>query len=204
MNQSQPSNRWAAYYQAVANNPPRDTLRRALTLFGTDYTRPISRRAIDLGCGAGVDTLELLRQGWQVLAIDRNPEAITWLTQRVSPADQPRLTTRTAAFETVELPPVELINASHSLPFCPPEQFETFWQKITTALQSGGRLAGHFFGDRDGWAARPTMTFHSALDIQQRLHCFEIEYLDEQEHQGTTALGEPKYWHLFSVVARKR
>jgi len=27
---------------------------------------------------------------------------------------------------------------------------------------------------------------------------------EEEEHQGITALGEDKYWHIFHIVARKR
>ena len=38
--------------------------------------------AIDLGCGEGRDTVEILRQNWAVLAIDQNPDAIASLRNR--------------------------------------------------------------------------------------------------------------------------
>ncbi|MEC4815643.1 MAG: methyltransferase domain-containing protein [Scytonema sp. PMC 1069.18] len=41
-----------------------------------------SRFAVDLGCGDGRDTVELLRQGWRVLAIDGEAEAIARLLNR--------------------------------------------------------------------------------------------------------------------------
>jgi SAM-dependent methyltransferase len=203
MNQSQEDHRWESYYQAVAGNPPRATLQRALALFAADDMPDRPRFAIDLGCGAGIDTRELLRTGWRVLAIDHNPSAIDWLRRQIAAPDLDRLETRLVDFETVELPPADLINASHSLPFCPPDHFTAFWKRIVAALPAGARFAGHFFGDRDGWATRPGITCHSAAQVQQLLAAFEVEYLEEEERQGKTAVGEPKYWHLFSIVARK-
>lgn len=35
------------------------------------------------------------------------------------------------------------------------------------------------------------------------LTSFKIEWLEEEEHPGKTALGVEKHWHLFHVVARK-
>nr|WP_263972540.1 hypothetical protein [Pseudanabaena yagii] len=67
---------WSAYYQAVAGRPPRDTLLKALDLFELEKSTKSPRLAIDLGCGDGRDTVELLSRGWKVLAIDGNTEAI--------------------------------------------------------------------------------------------------------------------------------
>jgi hypothetical protein len=36
------------------------------------------------------------------------------------------------------------------------------------------------------------------------LAALEVEMLDEVERDGKNAFGEPKYWHVFHVVARKR
>jgi tellurite methyltransferase len=55
---------FAAYYDGVKGRPPRPTLSRAADAFaGPGF-------AVDLGCGDGRDTIELLRRGWRVLAID--------------------------------------------------------------------------------------------------------------------------------------
>ncbi|HIK40432.1 trans-aconitate 2-methyltransferase, partial [Thermoleptolyngbya sp. M55_K2018_002] len=73
--------RWQQYYQAVEGRPPRTTLTRALDSIAQD-PNPLPRFAVDLGCGDGRDTVELLRRGWRVLAIDGEPEAIARLRQR--------------------------------------------------------------------------------------------------------------------------
>ena len=48
------------------------------------------------------------------------------------------------------------------------------------------------------------MTFHTRADAKALLRAFELERFDEVEEDSSTALGEPKHWHFFNVVARKR
>ncbi len=195
---------WTNYYQAVAGRPPRETLMAALEAFATEpLPSATARFAVDLGCGNGRDTVELLRQGYLVLAIDAEPEAIAQLNQR-SDIDPARLETRIQSFESLSLPVnVDLINASFCLPFCPPEQFPTLWQKIVSALRPGGRFCGHLFGDRDTWIKYPNRSHHTRAQVDELLKPFDIELLDEEEHPGKTALGEEKYWHIFNIVARR-
>lgn len=188
---------WQEYYQRREGKPPRETLVKALELFEEPGL------AVDLGCGSGIDTLELLRQGWQVLAIDNEPQALAWLKKVVPLEWQARLEMRQASFEQVELPACVLVNASASLPFCMPEQFDGFWRRIVAVLGENGRFAGHFFGDRDGWSDNPQMTFHTADQVQALLADFEIEWLQEQEYEQERPNGEWKHWHSFEVVARK-
>jgi tellurite methyltransferase len=90
--------------------------------------------AIDLGCGAGVETRELLRRGWQVVAIDREVAAFEYLLQRVPPEQRPHLTPQCKSFSTMTLPKADFLWAGLSLPFCPPEQFAKLWEKITEAV----------------------------------------------------------------------
>ncbi|MGP1373769.1 MAG: class I SAM-dependent methyltransferase [Almyronema sp.] len=199
--------RWADYYRAVAGRPPRETLLTALDRF-TPETPPPARSAVgfavDLGCGDGRDTVELLRRNWRVLAIDGEPEAIARLRQRQD-IDRTYLETRVQRFESLTLPPdVDLINASFCLPFCPPHHFSELWDEMVTALRPGGRFCGHLFGDRDSWATYRDLSYHTRQQLVQLLNPFEIELLKEEEHPGKTALGEEKYWHLYHIVACKR
>ena len=97
---------WKAYYDNVANRPPRKTIRTALAAFKQPGI------AIDLGCGDGRDTVVMLRQNWTVLAIDKEPDAITRLLARPH-INTEQLTTQIVSFEELQLPEsVDLINAS--------------------------------------------------------------------------------------------
>jgi SAM-dependent methyltransferase len=202
--ESQPFQRnWSAYYQAVEGRPSRETLLEALARF---EALPVEfpRLAVDLGCGDGRDTVELLKQGWRVLGIDGSAEAIARLQNRPD-INLHRLETLVMRFEDLVLPKsVDLINASFCLPFCPPEHFSGLWHKIVTALPVGGHFCGQLFGDRDSWAIYPNMSHHTRAQVEELLQPFAVEWLQEEEHPGKTAIGEQKYWHIFHIVARKQ
>ena len=108
---------WREYYEKTSRGIAWDTLREALRLIESKSSEPRERFAIDLGCGAGRDTRELLRRGWKVLAIDNQPIAIRWIRSNVPTKYRPRLRTRVASFEKTSLPKCDLVNASYSLPF---------------------------------------------------------------------------------------
>lgn len=194
---------WSAYYSAVVGRPPRDTLLAALERFETEKSSGRERFALDLGCGEGRDTVELLKRGWRVLGIDGNEDAIAGLLSRPD-INREQLETQVKRFEEVILPSADLVNASFSLPFCPPEHFSDLWEKIVSSLRSGGRFCGQLFGDRDSWAIYTSMNHHTREQVEVLLQPFEVEMLEEEAHPGTTALGEEKYWHIFQIVARKR
>ncbi|MEP7286219.1 MAG: class I SAM-dependent methyltransferase [Chloroflexota bacterium] len=195
--------RWEEFYQATEGDPPCDTLVKALDLFASETVSSGGLFAVDLGCGSGIDSLELLRRGWRVLAVDSQPEAIQRLRARLQPEQVARLETQIASFEDLVLPQADLVNASFSVPYCAPHGFDLFWSKIVMSIRAGGRFAGQFFGLHDGWAHDPTMTFHSQEEVKKLLSQFNIETFDEIEEEGKTSLGQDKYWHIFHVVARK-
>ncbi|MFN8484507.1 MAG: class I SAM-dependent methyltransferase [Anaerolineae bacterium] len=197
--------RWVRFYKASEGTPAWPALVTTLEHVEAETPGIEGRFVIDLGCGAGRDTLELLRRGWRVLAIDKQPEAIEHIERATPPELRGRLEGRVAAFEEITaLPEADLINAAFALPFCRPEHFAALWAAIVAALPPGARFVGQLFGDRDEYAGDPTMTFQTAQQVQELLSPFEIEHLKEREEDGKTRLGEPKHWHVFSIVARKR
>lgn len=188
---------WNKYYDAVANRPPRKTILTALSAF------PEPEIAVDLGCGDGRDTVEIIRQDWAVLAIDKEPDAITRLLARPN-LNTLQLTTQIASFEEVQLPEsVDLINASFCLPFCSPKAFPSLWNKIFNSLASGGRFSGHLFGNRDSWSGNELINTFTRQQVETLLQSYAIELLEEEEHPGKTPLGEDRHWHIFHIVARK-
>ena len=174
---------------------------KALDLFGPS---PADALAIDLGCGDGRDIIELLRRDWRVVAVDSEPEALRQLAARNLPGAD-RITPIAARFEDVPLPlGVQLVNSSFAMPLCAPEAFHTLWTRIREALPVGGRFSGQWYGVRDSWLGRPGMTFLTRDDAQVLLDGLAIEMFEEEAADGVTPRGNPKHWHIFHIVARKR
>ncbi len=212
---------WTTYYQAVAGKPPRDTLLRALQAFDAVGGPARGRSAIDLGCGEGRDTRELLRRGWSVLAIDPHPDAARRFGSSMgregadedplsAPGLHPRCvfmrsTLERAAARPEFAPPAgfDLVNASFVLPFVPPAPFGGVWSWIRSVIARDGRFAGQFFGPRDSWASIPGRSHHSREQVHALVEGLEIEQLVEDEKDGADAEGNPKHWHVFHVVARQ-
>lgn len=194
---------WEVYYRAIEGRPLRELFVDATVFLPPTAPDGRSLVAVDLGCGDGTETLELLRRGWTVLAVDGSPEGIARLRESVSPTDRERLSTRVAAYVEVELPPADLVYAGLSLPFCDPREFDEVWRQITSAIRPDGLFVGHIFGPHDSWAGTPDMTFHTRAEIEALLGDFEVVGFREQDEDGEAVSG-PKHWHVFHVIARKR
>ena len=151
------SGNWIGYYDAQEGREPRELLTEVLRAFDADGR---VGSAVDLGCGDGTDSLALLERGWDVLSIDAQDDAIRRLRARLTDDVAARSTTVVSPMQVVDLPRADLVFASFSLPFCPPEAFPDLWARIRASLHPGGRFAGELFGDRDTWASDPEMTFH--------------------------------------------
>jgi tellurite methyltransferase len=197
------SDYWSRYYVVTGDRPAWETAKFAIRQFTDDEAPARNRFAVDLGCGAGRDTRELLRAGWRVLAIDREPAAIVAVRTGAPPHLRPALNTRVADLARVAIPSCDLVNASLSLPFLAPEAFWKTWGRILRALPIGGRFAAMLFGDRDGSASDPSMTCPAPSEIQASLASFEIEHWSDHEEDSQTALGEPHHFHLVELVARR-
>lgn len=191
---------WSPYYDAVAGKPPMKTLVDAADRFAAEGDA--QRSAVDLGCGTGRDTLELLRRGWRVLAIDADEDGMRRM--REAAGAHPQLTTRVSRIEDASWGAVDLVNATSSLFFVPPRAFDATWERIIASIKPGGRFSGNLLGDRDTWASVATMT-HQTLDEARRLlGGLQLELFEEvDDPQARTATGVPTHRHGYLVVARK-
>ncbi|MBC7771427.1 MAG: class I SAM-dependent methyltransferase [Pyrinomonadaceae bacterium] len=198
-------NDWDGYFKAVLGKPPRDTLLKALEHFDADppSTPHTTRLAVDLACGEGRDTLELLNRGWRVHAIDMTRSGLDMLNQRVKPEQKHLLQTQLATFAASRWDACDFLNCSYALPFCPPADFDELWQRIVMSIKPGGRFAGQLFGERDTWSRSSHTLGHTRTQVEQLLSVFHVEMLNEEEKDDKTSMGDFKHWHVFHIVAKK-
>ena len=185
---------WSDYYRENEGREPRALLLEVLDPF----ERP--GEAVDLRCGAGIDTLAMLERGWRVFATDAEDEAVRRTRGRVPSELEPRLQTLVMPMEDVELPEVDLVWASFSLFFCDPARFADVWSRIGRALVGGGRFAGQLLGDRDTWAPEEDISAFSEAEARALFEGWTLERFEEEENDGSSCDG-PKHWHVFHVVA---
>jgi len=191
---------WVGYYdEQGVEREPRELLLDVLSRFEREG---LTGTAIDLGCGQGFESTELLRRGWHVVAIDAEEEGVRRLRERASEAGL-RLRTVVSPMENAELPSADLVHASYSLSFCPPAAFPTLWDRIRSSLRPGGRFVGELFGDRDTWASTESdMTFVDEVGARALFDGFELESFVEEE-EDSEGWDEPKHWHVFHAIARR-
>ena len=159
--------------------------------------------AVELGCGAGRDTIYLIRNGWNVLAIDREnvkPIIMTKLEEK----ELKQFKFLKQIFEDIELEKNNLVVANFSLPFCNKNNFKELWNTINDSILKDGYFVGNFFGENDEWKkTKEKMTFLTKKQVIELFKDFQIIEFDEIEKDNPTALGKMKHWHIFNVIAKK-
>ncbi|WP_306214792.1 class I SAM-dependent methyltransferase [Actinoplanes sp. RD1] len=189
---------WVAYNAVRGSRPARDLLIRAAATAGPGR----GRAAIDLGCGAGVETRALLDAGWRVHAIDGAPGTEEVIRRTVGGVHD-RLTVANLHYaDLTTLPPADLIYSGYALPYQPRESFDRIWALIRGALRPGGVLAVNLFGDHDEWAGTEGETFLTAAEARALVTGLDVIMWDEEDAPGP-AYGGDKHWHVFHVVARR-
>ena len=193
MTDSPSSASWEKFYALTKSSPPWPLLQRAVGALGRKGD------ALDLGAGAGRDTVYLLEQGFHVTAVDQERSAIAIL--ETFPQDNLKLVQ--SVFADFSFGTYDIINAQYALQFNPPATFYEVFGKVKGALIPGGIFTGQLFGTHDEWNKPGVdMTFLTLEQVREVLSDLETIELQEVELDGTTADKSPKHWHLFHIIAR--
>jgi len=189
---------WADYNDAQSGRPVRELCAELIGRAGPGE----GRRAVELGCGAGIETRALLEAGWRVHAIDSAPGTAERVLTTTGAVD--RLTIEVRDFALLdELPPADLVYSGYSLQYLAPEDFDALWRKVRASLRPGGWLAVNLLGDRDEWAGTADETFLDEASVRRLVDGLEVVKFDEEDADGPAWSGT-KHWHVFHVIARSR
>lgn len=160
--------------------------------------------AIELGSGAGNDTVYLIKNNWNVCAIDRE-DVEGRITNRLNKQELERLSFKKQEFENLKLEKSNLIVANYCLPFCNKDKFKELWDKIKESISPNGYFVGNFFGVNDSWnGMKDQMVFLSNTQVKELFYDFDVVRFKEIEKDGLTGLGMIKHWHIFDVIAKRK
>lgn len=189
---------WQNFYDRTNNIPPR----KNIIYFISNYK--ISGNAIDLGCGAGNDTIYLIQNDFNVLAIDSS-DVEERIRSKLSDSEQNKLKFEIQTFESLKLPECNLIISNNSLSFCKRSCFYDMWKEICSSIKNNGYFVGNFFGVNDEWNTENTdKTFLTKEEAIELFNDFEILKIQDIEKNRPTAEGQMKHWHSIEIIAQKR
>ena len=186
------------YYDNTQSNLPRKNVKYFIENIVSE-----PKNAIELGCGAGNDTVYLIKNNWNVVAIDREDVAER-ISKRLREQEKEKFIFQKQNFETLKIEKTNLIVANNCLSFCNKDKFKELWNKINESVSPNGYFVGNFFGVKDSWnGIKADMVFFTKEQVMELFVDFEIIRFEEIEKDGLTGLGKMKHWHVFDVVARK-
>ena len=186
------------YYDNTTDAMPNYTVKKFIKL----NVEP--GNAVELGCGAGRDTVCLIKNNWNVLAIDRE-SVEERIAKRLNNEELEKFRFQKQNFESLELEKSNLIVANYCLPFCNKNNFKELWNKINDSILKDGYFVGNFFGNNDEWkSTKEEMTFLTKEQVIDLFKKFEIIEFKEVEKDAITGLGKMKHWHIFNVIAKKK
>ena len=198
---------WAKYADKTKAMAATEPLKKAMALLESDGGFALNEplRAVDLGSGAGRDTLFLLQNGWNVTAIDKSYDMVRSLQDATKGKYINQLSIEHTSIEDCKLSSCHLINAHHSLPFCSRENIDNVMQKMIAGLVTGGYCCGTFFGNHDEWSRKGNIITLTEAELRNyfSVGCSIEFFKDSKPFEGKTISGDKKIWHIFSFVVKK-
>ena len=163
-------------------------------------------KAIELGCGSGVNTEYLIKNNWKVIANDIE-DVESLIKERLNEDELKKLKFVRQNFEEMELEENDLVFACNSLSFCKEDKFQELWIRIEKSIKTNGFFVGNFFGVKDAWYCTPKrgkMTFFTREQVLGLFNNFEIIDFNEINNVLPSSTGQMKHWHMFWVIAKKK
>ena len=183
------------FYKVTMNNRPSALIRN---FFLKNYNKKIKgNAAIDLGCGAGNDTEFLISKGFRVTAIDNQEQVKDILDSK--DIDKTKYEVKIGDFSKLEIPNADLILANMSL-FFVKDNYQEFLKNLIKKVNVSGFFVANFLGNEDDWKGK-----NSTIEKEQLLELFkdfDLNYFSEEKYYSKTALGENKFWHVYTIIAQ--
>ena len=186
------------YYQnSIQKNIPSPLLKK---FFGYKYNEKLTGNiAIDIGCGAGNDTIHLLNKGFKVTAIDNEPQVKELFKNRIE--DNKNLEIIIDDFSKIQLHKADLIFANFSL-FFVKKDFNILLENVIKSINKKGFFVGNFLGPEDDWIKSKAIVENE--ELLNYFSDFKIMYFSEEKYYQDTITKKNKFWHVYTIMAQRK
>lgn len=186
------------YYQnSIQKNIPSPLLKK---FFGYKYNEKLTGNiAIDIGCGAGNDTIHLLNKGFKVTAIDNEPQVKELFKNRIEV--NKNLEIIIDDFSKIQLHKADLIFANFSL-FFVKKDFNLLLENVIKSINKKGFFVGNFLGPEDDWIKSKAIV--EKEELLNYFSDFKIMYFSEEKYYQDTITKKNKFWHVYTIMAQRK
>lgn len=185
------------YKNSIQKSKPSPLLSK---FFKLKYNEKINgNTAIDIGCGAGNDTIHLLNKGFKVTAIDNEPQVKELLQSRIK--NNKNLEIIIDNFSKVQLHKADLMFANFSL-FFEKNNFNSLLENILKNINTKGFFVGNFLGNEDDW--KKSKTTLEKEELLNYFSDFKIMYFSEEKYYQETITNKNKFWHVYTIMAQHK
>lgn len=190
---------WGKFIKATQKRQPVSFLVEAVKILG------ISKgKALDIGCGAGIDSKYLAENRFQVEAVDSDNISIEQTKKLCSNLPVIIIKKDVADYDIVPLS-YQLIIAWNILPFLIKEKSYNLLIKIQEGLVKDGIFVFSVLGREDDWAkTHPEMSFWTIEELKSLLTKMDFIKILEEKQKKAGATGEIKFWHLIQGIIQKK
>ena len=163
---------------------------------------------LELGCGKGMEALALAERGFDVTAIDKNPDVFK---ENKQIAVEKKLSLKFLIQDILDfsIKPkgYYLIIARNVLPFLEDKRiiFKTL-ESMIGGLEDGGIIYFTLFGFDEPWVKENKAVGLEYQEVIDFLNQFNLELILRETKEGlmTKMSGEFKYWQVFEFIYRKK
>lgn len=190
---------WNKFVQVTRGRKPIGFLVEAVKRIGSN-----KGRALDLGCGAGVDAKYLAENEFRVEAVDWHPACINQ-TRKLCRNLSVDVTQKNIVDYKIKLNTYRLIISWNTLPFLRKKEAKEVLLNIQKGLRRGGFFVFGLSGTEDDWAKnRPAMSFFAIEELKRLLSKMEFIKILEIRERKKGAVGKIKFWHQVQGIAQRK
>jgi trans-aconitate methyltransferase len=162
-------------------------------------------RALSLGCGAGNEEVDLLKNGWEVNAIDNHKRSQEILNERAKNLPG-KLHFQLGNFAELKMDGhYDLVLALFSLPFGKKDELAKLLERVTEHLKPGSLFAANFFGSTHSFVKKSIAYSLNINEIAELFskNNFKISYSISRKFNQLDFSGNKTAWDLIEIIVVK-